>query len=97
MRKMLFGVLLAVATVLGVGTIDNGLVPQGQAARPTFYASYTHYKRNLRTGRITRVSSGKSGPYSTRREAQSKVDQYNSQESTSGGYRYFYSARVTGG
>jgi hypothetical protein len=92
-RAFLSRAATAVAVIAGAGVVLPG---RAQAsARTWYYASWTYYKKDLRTGRVTRLDSGSSGPYKTRREAQSDVDWYNSQDYTSGNYRYYYSARVT--
>lgn len=62
-------------------------------AAETFCVTYTYYKKVK--GVVTKITSGRVGPYSTRLEAQSRVDEYNANDQTVNGVRYFYEARVT--
>jgi hypothetical protein len=73
---------------------DDSVPVVADHIQTTYYVEYTYYKKNRKTGVVTRLGSGRVGPYYTRREAQSVCDQYNSDDTTSGGYRYYYSARV---
>lgn len=68
---------------------------EGEVSKTTYYASWTRFKKNKKTGVVTKLSSGKDGPHDTRQEAQSRVDAYNASESDNGTYRFYYIARVT--
>jgi hypothetical protein len=63
------------------------------AAAASFSVAYTYYKK--KNGKVTKISSGKVGPYTTRQEAQSVVDQYLGDDKTDNGVRYYYAASIT--
>jgi hypothetical protein len=75
--------------------VSAGLIVKADQLRgASFYVRWSYYKKNTTTGATTRKSSGRAGPYSTRRDAQSYADYLLGTGTTVGGYYYYYSARV---
>lgn len=77
-----------VETAIGSGHLEQA----ANANLARIYVEYTYYKK--KNGIVTKLSSGRVGPYPTRSVAQSVADSYNANDITSGGVRYYYSARV---
>src|SRR4051812_30309988 len=98
MRKLLTAALLGLAATTTVAAPPAARPADTLAVRPAakrpFFVSYVYYKKNRTTGVVMRISSGRAGPFSPRREAQSTTDWYNAQDMNSGQFRYYYLARV---
>ena len=78
----------------GPGVDPNECAAQSRsAARSKFYVEYTYWAQGP-DGIVRRLSSGRKGPYLTRREAQSVCDHINSDDTRIRGVRYYFSARV---
>ena len=59
-------------------------------------ASYSveYVKYSKKNGVVKKIGGGVVGPYPTRQEAQSVADDYNANDKTEKGVRYYYEARV---
>jgi hypothetical protein len=83
-------------SLLGASAALSVLSPALARAGPSYYVFWTKYWKSRATGTVNKVGSGQVGPFSTRREAQSRVDWYNGRnypDKNDRGY-YYYIAKV---
>jgi hypothetical protein len=78
------------------GASQDDKAGHADPAPAEYYVKYTLYRKGP-NGIVDKVSSGRSGPYYSRREAQSRVDYLHGNSYRSGQYWYYYSAGVYGG
>ena len=78
------------------GASSPGSATQSPKADPgsVFYVQYTYYAKHP-DGKVQKISSGQAGPFSTRKEASTTCDWYNSQDQHIRDVVYYYQAKVT--